>query len=313
VIADVSILVALGAGLLSFLSPCVLPLIPGYLSFISGAGIERIRDGSERSGVFWRTLFFVTGFSAVFIALGLAFSGGGMLTAGRANRVVTVAAGSLIAALGLNMIFGFLRFLNLEARVKAPAKPRSAAGAFVVGMAFGAGWTPCVGPILASILVMAARSGGAGRAVMLLTAYSAGLALPFIAAGLFFERLSPVWAWFKRHGRGVQIVSGLLLLAIGVSMAIGRLGSIGAISARAGIGLKAALATDPAAVRLWSAAVVAALAAILVVAPLARRRPFAKLWRIVALALLAVLLTLEAAGAVSMASLIADWLLFQGA
>ncbi len=312
-IPDVSILVAVGAGLLSFLSPCVLPLIPGYLSFVSGTGIERIRDGSGRSGVFWRTLFFTAGFSAVFIALGLAFSGGGMLTAGRANRAVAIVAGSVIAALGLNMIFGFLRFLNMEAKAKAPAKPKSAAGAFVVGMAFGAGWTPCVGPILASILLMAARSGGAGQAALLLAAYSAGLALPFIAAGLFFERLSPVWAWFKRHGRGVRIVSGLLLIAIGVSMAVGRLGSIGAVSARAGIALKAALASDPTAVRIWSAASVAALALILVVAPLARRRPFARPWRIVALALLAVLLALEAAGVVSIAGLLSDWLLFQGA
>jgi cytochrome c-type biogenesis protein len=258
-------------------------------------------------------LFFVAGFSAVFIALGLAFSGGGMLTAGRANRAVAVVAGSVIAALGLNMIFGFLSFLNMEAKARAPAKPRSAAGAFVVGMAFGAGWTPCVGPILASILLMAARSGGAGQAALLLGAYSAGLALPFIAAGLFFERLSPVWAWFKRHGRGVRIVSGLLLIAIGVSMAVGRLGSIGALSARAGIALKVALAADPVAVRLWSAAVISTLTAVLVVAPLARRRPFARPWRIVALAILVALLALEAAGIMSMAGLVSDWLLFQGA
>ncbi|GAB1456503.1 hypothetical protein MASR2M48_18110 [Spirochaetota bacterium] len=139
---DVSIALALGAGLLSFLSPCVLPLIPGYLSFISGAGTEEIKTGSRRAGVFYRTLFFVLGFSAVFVGLGLAFSGGGMLVAGRSTRLVSVLAGSIITLFGLNTIFNFVRLLNTEVKAHVSARPTNAAGAFVVGMAFGAGWTP---------------------------------------------------------------------------------------------------------------------------------------------------------------------------
>lgn len=309
---QVSVLVALGAGLLSFLSPCVLPLIPGYLSFISGAGADEIKSGSKRAGVFYRTLFFVLGFSAVFVGLGLLFSGGGMLTAGRANRIVTIAAGAFIVVLGLNTMFDFIKLLNSEARAHVVTKPTNAAGAFVVGMAFGAGWTPCVGPILASILFMAARSGGAGKAVLLLSAYSAGLALPFLAAGLFFERLAPLWAWFKRHGKGVRLASGGLLVAIGLSMALGRLTAINAVAARTGFALKAFAVAQPIAVRVWVIGLLAALAAALAIPPLVRKTRFTQPARLVGLGLVVVLVALEASGLISVAQVVSDWLLFQG-
>lgn len=309
---DVSIAVALGAGLLSFLSPCVLPLLPGYLSFISGAGSDEIKAGSRRAGVFYRTLFFVFGFSAVFVGLGLAFSGGGMLVAGRSSRLVTIIAGSIITLFGLNTVFNFVQFFNTELKAHVRVKPRNAAGAFVVGMAFGAGWTPCVGPILASILLLAARSGGAAKAVMLLSAYSLGLALPFLAAGLFFERLSPVWAWFKRHGLAVRIVSGILLIVIGLSMALGRLTAINAIFFRAGIALKAMLASRPQEAKAWTLGILAALVTIVSLVPIISRRPFVRPFRIVALAVLALALVLELTGLLSMAGLVSDWFLFQG-
>jgi cytochrome c-type biogenesis protein len=310
---DVSLAVAFGAGLLSFLSPCVLPLIPGYLSFISGAGADEIRTGSRRAGVFYRTLFFVLGFSAVFVGLGLVFSGGGMLTAGSSNRIISIIAGSIIVMLGLNTMFDFIKLLNSEARAHVKAKPTNALGAFVVGMAFGAGWTPCVGPILASILFMAARAGGAGEAAALLAAYSAGLALPFLAAGLFFERLAPLWAWFKRHGRGVRLASGGLLVLIGLSMALGRLTAINAVASRLGFGLKSAIATNPAGARAWVLGILAAFAAAIVLPPLIRRKPLARPARLVGLGLVVVLFALEASGILSTASVVSDWLLFQGA
>jgi len=312
-VIDVSVAVALGAGLLSFLSPCVLPLIPGYLSFISGAGSDEIRTGTRRAGVFYRTLFFVLGFSAVFVGLGLAFSGGGMLTAGRSNRIVSIVAGSVIVVLGLNTMFDFIKLLNAEARAHVTTRPTSAAGAFVVGMAFGAGWTPCVGPILASILFMAARSGGAAKAVLLLSAYSAGLAVPFLAAGLFFERLAPLWAWFKRHGRAVRLASGALLVAIGLSMALGRLTAINAVAARLGFGLKAYIATQPVAATVWTTGLLAALAAALAAPPLIRKTRFAHPARLVALGTIVVLIALELSGVFSLALTVSDWLLFQGA
>ncbi len=309
---DVSFFVAIGAGLLSFLSPCVLPLIPGYLSFISGAGSEELRSGAKRGGVFFRTLFFTLGFSSVFVGLGLAFSGGGMFMTGGANRLVSIIAGGVIVVLGLNTMFGFIRILNSEARMRVRDKPAGAAGAFVVGMAFGAGWTPCIGPILASILLMAARSGGASRAALLLSAYSAGLALPFLAAGLFFERLSPLWAWFKRRGGAVRAVSGALLVAIGASMALGRLTVFNAAAARAGIALKGLVATRPAVATAWAIAVLATAGALVVVVPLLRRKRFARPWRLAVLAALAAAIVLEATGALSLAAVASDWLLFQG-
>ena len=309
---NVSLFGAFVAGVLSFISPCVLPLIPGYLSFISGAGADEIKTGNKRAGVFYRTLFFVLGFSAVFVGLGLLFSGGGMLTAGRSNRIVTIVAGAIIVVLGLNTMFDFIKLLNAEARAHVVTKPTSAAGAFVVGMAFGAGWTPCVGPILASILFMAARSGGAGKAVLLLSAYSIGLAVPFLAAGLFFERLAPVWAWFKRHGRGVRLVSGGLLVVIGLSMALGRLTAINAVAARTGFALKAFAVSQPVAVTVWIIGFLVALAAALAIPPLIRKTRFAHPARIVVLSLVVVLIVLEAAGLISVAQVVSDWLLFQG-
>lgn len=305
--------VAFGAGLLSFLSPCVLPLIPGYLSFISGAGADELRSGSRRAGVLVRTLFFVLGFSAVFVGLGLVFSGGGMLTAGGSSRIISVLSGSIIVLLGLNSIFDFIKLFNAELRARVTAKPTNALGALLVGMAFGAGWTPCVGPILASILFMAARAGGALKAVALLSAYSVGLALPFLAAGLFFERLLPVWAWFKRHGSAVRIGSGLLLVLIGLSIALGRLSAVNAVSSRLGFSLKAAMAAGPDAVKIWVLGIIAALAAAITVPPLVARKRFARPVRLVVLALLAALFVLEALGLVRVEMIVSEWLLFQGA
>ncbi|PKL26100.1 MAG: cytochrome C biogenesis protein [Spirochaetae bacterium HGW-Spirochaetae-3] len=310
---DVPVFAAFGAGLLSFLSPCVLPLIPGYLSFISGAGVEELRIGSRRGGIFFRTLFFVLGFSAVFVGLGLVFSGSGMFVSGRSNRLVTILAGTIIVVLGLNMIFGFMKFLNSEARIHVRARPASAAGAFVVGMAFGAGWTPCIGPILASILLLAARSGGATEAALLLSAYSAGLALPFLAAGLFFERLAPLWAWFKRHGGAVRVASGILLTAIGLTMALGRLTAFNAIAARAGMALTAFVATRPSAATAWTVAILSMTAAAIAIVPALRGRRLATPLRLAVLSVLAIAILLESLGVLSLAGIVSGWLLFQGA
>jgi len=313
-----SLAVAVGAGLLSFLSPCVLPLIPGYLSFIGGTGMEELRSGERRVGVFYRTLFFVAGFTAVFVGLGLAFSGGGMLVSASYGRAATIAAGLIIAALGLNTIFGFARFLGAERRIQVTRKPTNALGAFVVGMAFGAGWTPCIGPILASILLLASRTGGAGRAAALLAAYSLGLAVPFLAAGLFFDRLTPLWAWFKRRARGVRLVSGLLLVAIGAAMALGRLTAFNAMTFRLGYLAQSALAEGPEAAKAWTVALLG-LAAVLTAlgGVVARRRnPEARLLgrgRVIVLAILALAAVLELTGVVSWLALVSGWLLFQGA
>ncbi len=310
---QVSLFAALGAGLLSFLSPCVLPVIPGWLSFVSGQGAAALKAGEARGTVFFRTLFFTLGFSVLFVALGIAFSGSGMLFAGNAARIVTIVAGAVIALFGINMIFDLVKALNREARARVSTRPAGAAGAFLVGMAFGAGWTPCIGPVLMSILFMASRAGGMAQATLLLAAYSLGLALPFLAAGLFFERLSPLMNWFKKRGREVRIASGMLLVVIGAAMALGRLTAINGFFSRLGFSIRASLAQDPAAVRSWTAASMALLIAVLVAVPLVRRTRILAPWRIALLAVLAAAGILDLTGVVSLADLLAGWFLFQGA
>lgn len=311
--SQVGVLAAAGAGLLSFLSPCVLPLIPGYLSFVSGKSAAELRDGSARGLVFLRSAFFVLGFSAVFVSLGLIFSGGGMLLAGKASRWINLGAGLIITLFGLNMIFDFIKILNREARAQVQSKPAGALGSFVVGMAFGAGWTPCIGPILASILFMAARSGRAAEAAALLAAYSLGLGLPFLAAGLFFERLSPLMNWLKKRGRELRIGSGVLLVALGLAMAFGRLTALNGAFSRSGIALMGFNASDPSGARLAAALAWAALAAIALALPLIRRKPLLRWWRLGLVGLFAGLAALEAFGAIGTVAFLGRWLLFQGA
>jgi cytochrome c-type biogenesis protein len=242
--SEVGVFAAAAAGLLSFLSPCVLPLIPGYLSFVSGYGLADIRSGTARSAVLKRTAAFVAGFTIVFVALGMLFSGASFLLGGL-SRTITTVAGAIVVLLGLNLIFDFLTLLDLEARFHSRKAPVGYLGAVLVGVAFAAGWSPCVGPILASILLYASREGGAPRAAILLSAYSLGLALPFLAAALFFDRMSGLMAWFKRHARGVRIVTGILLVLLGASMVLGKLGALSGATARWGAALAGAAQGAP--------------------------------------------------------------------
>ena len=209
-------LVAFAAGLLSFLSPCIIPLIPSYLTFIGGTTFQELSSGSYGRGrVIARTLLFVLGFTLVFTALGIAMSGVGAFL-GRTSRIVSYAAGGLIVLFGLNVIFDFWKLLDTERRLHLQRRPAGWIGSILVGMAFAAGWTPCVGPILASILFVAGTSASVVRGAFLLLAYSLGLGLPFVVAGLFFgffmrqvQRLKP---WLG----AIRIASGLFLVALGI-------------------------------------------------------------------------------------------------
>ncbi|HUX49609.1 MAG TPA: cytochrome c biogenesis protein CcdA [Spirochaetia bacterium] len=224
-----TILLSFVAGVLSFLSPCILPLIPSYLSYIGGVSLAELRSSTRAdSGVVMRTLLFIAGFSVVFVALGVVFSGTGLLL-NRLSSTINLIAGILIVLLALNMIFDFWKFLDIEQRpfFKTHARGKIGgsgyAGSFAIGMAFGAGWTPCVGPILAGILFLASRSGAVGTGVLYLTSYSLGLGLPFLLASLFFSRVTAQLNRLKRHFATIRIASGLLLAAIGLLIAFGRL------------------------------------------------------------------------------------------
>ena len=216
----VEIPAAILAGLLSFLSPCVLPLIPGYLSFISGVSLDELsskeKSGSQMTRLLTNTIFFVLGFSLVFILLGAAASEiGGWL---RSNIIVfNRIAGVLVFVFGLH-VTGLLRIkaLNYEKRFNLTAtKKKGVLGALLIGLAFAFGWTPCIGPILGSILTLAAQQEGYARGVVLLAFYSAGLGVPFILTALLFNYLIATFGFIKRHFRAVEIASGTLLMAMG--------------------------------------------------------------------------------------------------
>ena len=219
------------AGLLTFLSPCVLPLIPSYLCMIGGTAGNQGTKPRLVAG----TASFVLGFSVVFIVLSILFSATFSLM-GNAARWINWISGAVVIVLGLSLMFGFLSFLQYEKRFHVAAGtgrrgPKSFAGAFLAGAAFGAGWTPCVGPVLAGILLSAAQ-GGIGSAVFHLALYSAGLGLPFLAASFGLNAFLKASAAIKPHLPLIQKISGVLLVAMGVLIATGQYQRLSAFAAQ---------------------------------------------------------------------------------
>ncbi|MBC7293761.1 MAG: sulfite exporter TauE/SafE family protein [Thermoleophilia bacterium] len=226
--------VALAAGAASFLSPCVLPLLPAYLSFVSGLSVEELRRGDRRVAL--NTLAFVLGFALVFTLLGAGFSFAGVLLANR--RMVQVVAGGLLVLLGILIASGgSLPFLRREVRPLLGRMPGGAGGAFAVGVAFSLGWTPCVGPVLASILTMAASGQSPGAGALLLFVYSLGLGIPFLAAGLFVGRVLRAFARIRKHLRLIQVICGIILAAYGMLLIAGEFGWLSARLAGWGVPL----------------------------------------------------------------------------
>lgn len=207
-------LVAFAGGLLSFLSPCVLPLVPSYLGFITGFTLDEM-TGRRRLALI-HALLFVVGFSLVFVLLGASATALG--TALKVYRDWIQRIGGLLIILFGLYCLGLLRldFLGQERRLHLEQKPVGFLGSVLVGMAFGAGWSPCIGPILAGILSLAATEADLSRGVGLLVAYSAGLAVPFLAAALAVERFMGWFQRFRRHIHLVQRISGALLVGVGL-------------------------------------------------------------------------------------------------
>ncbi|MEW5814550.1 MAG: cytochrome c biogenesis protein CcdA [Spirochaetota bacterium] len=211
------------AGLLSFLSPCILPLIPSYLSFIGGISYHDLNEKKvSRLNIFFKTLFFVLGFSIIFITLGVIFSSTGILLS-KVSQIVNLAAGILVILLGVNFIFDIWKTLNIEKRFHFSRSPSGIFGSILLGMAFAAGWTPCVGPILASILFLAGTGDKVLQGTLLLTVYSAGLGLPFLMGGLFFSQFLKQAEKIKLHLKKIKTISGIFLVLIGISILLGRL------------------------------------------------------------------------------------------
>jgi cytochrome c-type biogenesis protein len=222
---NVSLVAAFAAGVLSFISPCVLPLIPGYVSFISGTTLDDLRGGPDtgaarpgasKQRVLISSLAFVLGCSLVFISLGASASVIGQYMMERLTLLGRI-AGIIVILFGLHTM-GILRigWLYSEKRVQTNRKPAGPLGAILVGIAFAFGWTPCIGPILAGILAIAASQETVGQGVRLLAVYSAGLGIPFIATSLAINRFFSAFARIRRHYHAIEVTSGALLVVIGV-------------------------------------------------------------------------------------------------
>jgi cytochrome c-type biogenesis protein len=219
---------AFAAGVISFLSPCVLPLVPGYLSYVTGTALDELRDDarSRRRGLGLAALF-VLGFSLVFIAFGASATAlGSLLLAWKTE--LGWAAGALIILFGLHML-GVLPigWLEREARLQVDPERGRALGALALGAAFAFGWTPCIGPVLGAILTLGASTANVGQGTTLLAVYSAGLGVPFLLAALFTDRLLGALKRLGRLGRSLQRAAGALLVAMGLMMATGQLERLG--------------------------------------------------------------------------------------
>jgi cytochrome c-type biogenesis protein len=218
--SGVGLFAAVGAGIVSFLSPCVLPLVPGYLSAVTGVSPDEL----ERAG--WRrvlapSLVFIAAFSAIFIILGLTATGLGQILSDHRSTLENI-SGALIIALGvLFVVAAFIPRLNREWHVEALLARAGKGGPAVAGAAFAVAWTPCIGPTLGAILTAAAASNSAGHGALLLVAYSAGLGIPFLATALAFSRMTTAFAAVRRHYGVVIGVGGAILIGMGILILTG--------------------------------------------------------------------------------------------
>ena len=218
---DVNLALAFAAGVLGFLSPCVVPLVPGYLSFVSGLSLGEMSLEQRRASlgrIVLATVLFVLGFSTVFTGLGASASALGWIVLGN-RALLTKVGGAVVILLGL-AVLGIIKVPGLyrERKFQMEKRPFGLIGAVPVGMAFGFAWTPCVGPVLTAVLTLAAASQTAFSGAVLLFAYSLGLGLPFLITALLMSVAFDTMGWLRRHARSITAVSGVFLLVMGAAM-----------------------------------------------------------------------------------------------
>lgn len=223
---ELSIPIAFLAGLASFLSPCVLPLVPGYISMLSGASIDELKreaSGELLRRVLRNSLAFVVGFSVVFVILGASATWVGRFLL-QQRTTFNIVAGIIVIVFGVHLT-GLVKIplLYREARLDTGAPRRGLGGAFALGFAFAFGWTPCIGPILAAILTLAAQRQTVLQGMFLLAIYSAGLAIPFLLTSLGLSSFLKFYGGFRKHLQAVEVTSGVLLIALGTLMAFNKL------------------------------------------------------------------------------------------
>lgn len=224
---SIGIITAFVFGIISFISPCVLPIVPGYISFISGVSLNEIDKSKNsiaiRKKIMLNTLAFVLGFSLVFVLLGATATVIGQFLFTNLSTLSQI-AGVIIIIFGLHMAGVFkIKFLQFEKRFHSQSKPLGYLGSFVVGLAFAFGWTPCIGPILGGILALAAQKETVGQGILLLTSYSAGLGIPFLITGFSLSIFYVAFNKIKRYFYLIEIIGGILLILIGILMLTGSL------------------------------------------------------------------------------------------
>ncbi len=220
-----NLLIAFSAGFISFLSPCILPLIPGYISYISGQTLDEIIE--DKKSVLLKTVFFSVGFSIVFISFGITASFIGKLLISYSNQL-RIVAGIIIILFSLQLIGLInLKILNSEARFSTQSYSNNLIFPTIVGAAFGFGWTPCIGPILGSILALAAIEENINKSILLLSFYSLGLAIPFIISGVLIDKFLFFSKSFRKYISTITKVGGAILLLTGIAILTGQLQVLG--------------------------------------------------------------------------------------
>ncbi len=216
---NINILTAFLFGLLSFISPCVLPIIPGYISFISGHTLDDIKgDKSAARAVMLNSLVFIAGFTMIFVLMGAAATSIGQLLNDNLNLISKI-AGGIIIIFGLHMIGIFkIGFLNYEKRFHLQDKKLGILGSFAVGAAFAFGWTPCIGPVLAGILAIASQQETVMQGIILLFVYSLGLGIPFFLTAVSINKFFTLFNRIKKHFHTIEVVGGVMLVAVGILM-----------------------------------------------------------------------------------------------
>lgn len=220
---NISFLMAFGAGILTFFTPCILPLIPGYVCFITGLSLDELKDSKKQDiktrntkRILIQTILFVLGFSFIFVSLGATASFlGGLIY--KYEKIIRIIGGLVIILLGLHVAGVFnIKELQYEKRLHLKSKPANMLGSFIVGLVFALGWTPCVGPALAAMLGLAGMQKTLSQGIFLLSLYSLGLGIPFILTGLAINTFFNIFAKIKKHLKVISVLSGLLLIIIGI-------------------------------------------------------------------------------------------------
>jgi cytochrome c-type biogenesis protein len=221
---EVSVLIAFAAGFLSFISPCVLPLVPSYITYITGVSFHDLTDQEKRKKVKWTTLIhsclFILGFSTVFILMGASASYLGQILSKYQTWIMKI-GGILIILLGIHFILQIFPFLQIEKRFEMKRKPLGYLGSFFVGIVFAAGWTPCIGPILSTILIYASTSQQMATGIILLASYSLGLGIPFLLASLAFNLFLSTFEKIRGYMKVIIFISGFFLIGVGILLLTG--------------------------------------------------------------------------------------------